>query len=53
VGYLQGVNNANHDWNSGNQDIHAFNYDCPSGHLKDFCNGYIDGYGDEVSNIVG
>src|SRR6266496_293271 len=46
LGYSQGVNNANHDWNSSNQDIHAFNYDCPSGHPKDFCNGYTDGYGD-------
>ena len=53
LGYSQGVNNANHDWNSSNQDIHAFNYDCPSGHPKDFCNGYTDGYGDEVNDILG
>ena len=52
-GYSQGVNNANHDWNSSNQNIHAFTYDCPSGHTKDFCNGYTDGYGDEVNDIVG
>ena len=53
LGYSQGVNNANHDWNSNNQDIHAFNYDCPSGHPKDFCNGYTEGYGDEVNDILG
>src|SRR5439155_1054293 len=53
IGYSQGVNNANHDWNSSNQNIHAFTYDCPSGHTKDFCNGYTDGYGDEVNDIVG
>jgi hypothetical protein len=53
LGYSQGVNNANHDWNSSNQDIHAFTYDCPSGHSKDFCNGYTDGYGDEANDILG
>ena len=53
LGFSRGVNNANHDWNSSNQDIHAFNYDCPSGHPKDFCNGYTDGYGDQVNNILG
>jgi len=46
-------NNANHDWNSSNQDIHSFTYDCPSGHSKDFCNGYTDGYGDEANDILG
>jgi hypothetical protein len=53
LGYSQGVKNANHDWNSSNQDIHAFTYDCPSGHSKDFCNGYTDGYGDEANDILG
>ena len=53
LGYSHGVNNANHDWNSSNQDIHAFTYDCPSGHTKDFCNGYTEGYGDEANDILG
>ena len=52
-GYSQGVNNANHDWNSSNQNIHAFTYDCPSGHTKDFCNGYTDGYSDQVNDMLG
>ena len=53
LGFSQGVNNADHDWNSSSQDIHAFTYDCPTGHTKDFCNGYTDGYGDEVNDILG
>ncbi len=53
LGYSQGVKNAGHDWNSSNQDIPAFTYDCPSGHSKDFCNGYTDGYGDEANDILG
>jgi len=40
-------------FNACNQDIHAFTYDCPSGHPKDFCNGYTDGYGDEANDIIG
>jgi hypothetical protein len=53
LGYSQAVKNANNDWNSSNQDIHAFTYDCPSGHTKDFCNGYTDGYSDEVNDMLG
>ena len=53
LGYSRGVNNSNHDWESSSQDIHAFNYDCPSTHSKDFCNGYTDGYSDEVHDILG
>ncbi|HMH11432.1 MAG TPA: hypothetical protein VK553_12015, partial [Candidatus Nitrosopolaris rasttigaisensis] len=53
LGYSRGVNNSNHDWESSNHDIHAFNYDCPSTPSKDFCNGYIDGYGDGVHDILG
>lgn len=53
IGYSQGVKNADQDWDSSNQDIHAFTYDCPTGHSKDFCNGYTDGYGDEVNDILG
>lgn len=53
LGYSQGVSNANNDWNSSNQDIHAFSYDCPSGHTKDFCHGYTDGYSDEANDIIG
>jgi hypothetical protein len=53
LGFSQGVKNADHDWNLSNQDIHAFIYDCPSGHTKDFCNGYTDGYGDEANDIIG
>ena len=53
LGFSQGVNNADHDWNSSNQNIHAFTYDCPTRHTKDFCIGYTDGYGDEVNDILG
>jgi hypothetical protein len=53
LGYSRGVSNSNHDWESSNHDIHAFNYDCPSAHSKDYCNGYTDGYGDEVHDILG
>ncbi|MDQ6862966.1 MAG: hypothetical protein M3044_04005 [Thermoproteota archaeon] len=53
LGFSQGVNNANQDWKSSNQNIHAFTYDCPNGHTKDFCNGYTDGYGDEANDILG
>ena len=53
LGFSQGVKNAGHDWNLSNQDIHAFTYDCPTGHTKDFCNGYTDGYSDEANDIIG
>lgn len=52
LGYSQGVKNADNDWNSSNQDIHAFTYDCPSGHTKDFCNGYTDGYSDKANDLT-
>jgi hypothetical protein len=31
----------------------SFTFVCPTGHSKDFCNGYTDGYGDEVNDILG
>ena len=34
------------------QDIHAFTYDCPSGHSKAACNGYSDEANDMIGSIL-
>jgi hypothetical protein len=47
TGYVDGFNQAQTDWNSGQYsvDSRGYNY-CPSGHSNSYCKGWNHGYSD-------